>query len=280
MRVHRGALPDLVRTLVHAAQNIGRGISSGEGDRWTAAPSPIAKVDGRLLLCALADLPHALPAPLPDTHTIQGDVAYLLITSPPSDLDAAPVPSPVTPPPQSTADPARKSPTPDHPPHVLALPLAPGKRAQYAFQHRVLPRSTAFIVAHLARGRRVCVACASGRDIGPGVVLAALQRCFDDAGHCVAGGASESVPAGAWSAPPRVCVYPRACAEARRPASKRSVRTRLEWVVASRPAANPSRTTLKRVNDYLLSGAFVQRPNDTTSTPHVGVGIDSNDGDD
>jgi tRNA A64-2'-O-ribosylphosphate transferase len=35
--------------------------------------------------------------------------------------------------------------------------------------------------------------------------------------------------------------------------NKDSIRTRLEWIIASRPAANPSRTTLKRVNEFLLS---------------------------
>ena len=37
------------------------------------------------------------------------------------------------------------------------------------------------------------------------------------------------------------------------PAGKSSVRTRLEWIIASRPQVNPSRTILKRVNDFLFS---------------------------
>jgi tRNA A64-2'-O-ribosylphosphate transferase len=36
-------------------------------------------------------------------------------------------------------------------------------------------------------------------------------------------------------------------------ARKSSVRTRLEWIIASRAQVNPSRTILKRVNDFLLS---------------------------
>jgi hypothetical protein len=36
-------------------------------------------------------------------------------------------------------------------------------------------------------------------------------------------------------------------------ADKKSIRTRLEWIIASRPQANPSRATLKRVNEFLLS---------------------------
>jgi len=35
--------------------------------------------------------------------------------------------------------------------------------------------------------------------------------------------------------------------------AKDVLKTRLEWIIASCPQANPSRTTLKRVNDFLLS---------------------------
>ena len=35
--------------------------------------------------------------------------------------------------------------------------------------------------------------------------------------------------------------------------AKDVLKTRLQWVIASHPQANPSRTTLKRVNDFLLS---------------------------
>ena len=37
---------------------------------------------------------------------------------------------------------------------------------------------------------------------------------------------------------------------------KASIRTRLEWIIASRPEANPSRATLKRVNEFLLTAPF------------------------
>jgi hypothetical protein len=43
-------------------------------------------------------------------------------------------------------------------------------------------------------------------------------------------------------------------------ANKDSIRTRLEWIIASRPAANPSRTTCKRVNEFLLSAPELRAP--------------------
>lgn len=34
---------------------------------------------------------------------------------------------------------------------------------------------------------------------------------------------------------------------------KKSIRRRLEWIIESEPRVNPSRATLKRVNEYLLT---------------------------
>jgi hypothetical protein len=34
---------------------------------------------------------------------------------------------------------------------------------------------------------------------------------------------------------------------------KHTVRTRLHWIITSHPQANPSRSTLKRVNEFLMS---------------------------
>ncbi|KAI0292820.1 tRNA A64-2'-O-ribosylphosphate transferase [Russula brevipes] len=71
-----------------------------------------------------------------------------------------------------------------------------------------------FASLHLGLGRRICVA---GGDEGIGVLLVLLQLFFDDG------------------------------------AAGASVRTRLEWIIASRPEVNPTRAVLKRVNDFLLS---------------------------
>jgi tRNA A64-2'-O-ribosylphosphate transferase len=41
--------------------------------------------------------------------------------------------------------------------------------------------------------------------------------------------------------------------------TKQTIRTRLEWIIASCPRANPSRTTLKRVNELLLTEEHLRR---------------------
>ncbi|KAH9067745.1 initiator tRNA phosphoribosyl transferase [Lactarius vividus] len=108
---------------------------------------------------------------------------------------------------------------------VLHVRLPPGKRGKHVFLHEVLPCVTSFARTHLSLGRAICVA---GGDAGVGVALVLLQLFFDDAG----------MPRGALGDAAT---------------SKNSVRTRLEWVIASRPQTNPSRAILKRVNDFLLS---------------------------
>ena len=138
--------------------------------------------------------------------------------------------------------------------HVLRLRLAEGKKDQLHFLQHVLPVSISFIKARLAAGHVICVCCDSGRDASVGIVLAAIQLCFDDEGKLVEPGVSgtfsmfseiEAMVLTIW----RVASSP----------SKQSIRTRLQWIIASRPAANPSRVTLKRVNEFLLSSPAFRR---------------------
>ncbi|KAI0669614.1 initiator tRNA phosphoribosyl transferase [Trametes maxima] len=115
---------------------------------------------------------------------------------------------------------------------MLRLKLAEGKKEQIHFLQSILPDSTQFVRESLAEGHAVCICCDSGKDASVGVALAALQLFFDDQGklHLEEGGSG---------APASV--------------SKQSIRTRLQWIISSRPQANPSRATLKRVNEFLLS---------------------------
>ncbi|TBU21232.1 initiator tRNA phosphoribosyl transferase-domain-containing protein [Dichomitus squalens] len=78
------------------------------------------------------------------------------------------------------------------------------------------------------RGDTVCVCCDSGKDASVGIALAALQLFFDDQGQLLEHGAAASA------------------------ASKESIRTRLL-------EANPSRVTLKRVHEFLLSSPSYRR---------------------
>ncbi|KAA1476491.1 initiator tRNA phosphoribosyl transferase [Dentipellis sp. KUC8613] len=213
----RETLPSLVSEVVsqslHAVQR---------DKSWTTPPSPITKIANRMLLCRLSDLPATLPAPLPGDTSASTETAFILI-SPTADPDTeAETVSPI-PAPDEETNPA---------PRVLRLNLASGKKGQYQFLHGVLPQAMTFVKFHLTHARNICIACESGKDAGVGVALAALQVFFTDEGHY-----KLHLDAQQHSAL----------------VSKETIRTRLQWIIASRPQANPSRTTLKRVNDFLLS---------------------------
>ncbi|KAH8103965.1 initiator tRNA phosphoribosyl transferase [Cristinia sonorae] len=120
---------------------------------------------------------------------------------------------------------------------VLLLEMAEGKKGQTQFLHSVLPRSVEFIRKQLADGLHVCVGCHNGKDASVGVVLAALQLFFGDDG--VYRGSSSVVGAETLS--------------------KKSLNIRLQWIIADRPEANPSRVTLKRVNEFLLTDPALRR---------------------
>ncbi|KAK7052804.1 tRNA A64-2'-O-ribosylphosphate transferase [Paramarasmius palmivorus] len=111
---------------------------------------------------------------------------------------------------------------------ILRIFIPEGKKGQMHFLQVVLPRSMDFIQSCLSQGLPVCVACPTGNDLGVGIAVAALQKFFNSDGVFV-GAESAEVP------------------------DKSTIRTRLEWIISDRPEANPSRNTLKRVNEYLLS---------------------------
>ena len=78
----------------------------------------------------------------------------------------------------------------------LQVPVAEGKRDKVGLvQH--LPAALRFVAARLAKGDRVLVHCAQGRDRSVGVALAVLATCFDedlalDAERCAAVAAHRS----------------------------------------------------------------------------------------
>ncbi|KAN0081339.1 tRNA A64-2'-O-ribosylphosphate transferase [Tylopilus felleus] len=113
-------------------------------------------------------------------------------------------------------------------PRMLGIQTPEGKRGQHHFLTVVLPRAIPFIGHHL-QNATVCIACSSGTDVSVGVAVAALALFFRPDGSL-----SERT-------------------NAREDLTKDVLKTRLQWVIASCPQANPSRTTLKRVNDFLLS---------------------------
>jgi tRNA A64-2'-O-ribosylphosphate transferase len=204
-------------------------------------PTPVLKVRGRVLLCALVDLPRELPASVPSTCEPDNDgeieeTAFIVVNASnvtPGDTDKT---SPIEQPRSSDRETRANTELElggesEGTSRVLRMHLPLGKRGQHIFVHDILPRAVSFASSHLSLGRKLCVA---GGDEGIGVALVLLQLFFDDEGRSLRSGITP--PSGGAAG-----------------AGKSSVRTRLEWIIASRPQVNPSRTTLKRVNDFLLS---------------------------
>jgi tRNA A64-2'-O-ribosylphosphate transferase len=192
------------------------------GASWRVPPTPVQKVGGRVLLCALTDLPPDLAVDVPGTCGPEddGEIAFVVVYASddaPGDVD------------QSTLTDARSDETESEiASRVLRVRLPLGRCVRHIFVHEVLPRAVSFARSHFGLGRKICVA---GGDEGIGVALVLLQLFFDDDGGCLHDGTSKDVAA----------------------IGKNSVRMRLEWIIASQPQVNPTRAILKRVNDFLLS---------------------------
>jgi tRNA A64-2'-O-ribosylphosphate transferase len=203
---------------------------------WSVPPTPVLKVGGRVLFCTLEDLPRDLPVsssniPGPrEREDDEAEISFIIVGASDAATNDADKPVP------TEARPADREPQPGAA-QVLRLRVsaAAGRRGRHAFVHEVLPRAVSFAGLHLGLGRRICVA---GGDEGVGVLLVLLHLFFDDGG-----GRRISV-----GTPP-----PPGDGGAAAAAGKSSVRTRLEWIIASRPEVNPTRAVLKRVNDFLLS---------------------------
>ena len=180
-----------------------------------------------MLLCSLTDLPQDLPVGIPSTRGSEaddGETAFVVVCASGTSPDD-------TNQPQSTMAKACSDETGSEVASlVLRVHLPTGRRGRHMFMHHVLPRAVSFARSHLSLGRNLCVA---GGDEGIGVALVLLQLFFDDAGCLRIGNGTPTKDDSAIG--------------------KSSVRTRLQWIIASRPQVNPARAILKRVNDYLLS---------------------------
>ena len=204
---------------------------------WSAPPTPVLKVGGRVLLCTLADLPRELelPAGVSSTCELDNDeeTAFIVVHASSNVSHSADTDDETRPEEPRFQDGEETRPGAGlaalrESGRVLLMHLHSGRRAQHVFVHEVLPRAVSFASSHLSLGRKICVA---GGDESVGVALVLLQLFFDDEGGSLR---SDHTRSGAA-------------------AGKNSVRTRLEWIIASRPQVNPSRTVLKRVNNFLFS---------------------------
>ncbi|KAG6828845.1 hypothetical protein H0H92_006604 [Tricholoma furcatifolium] len=150
----------------------------------------------------------------------------------------------------------------------ITLPLAPRIKTHIATT--LLPRALPFIGAELVHSRAVCIICGNKEtaevgDEGVAVLLAALVVFFNVDGEStvtVTKSPQSSEAAlrdeGSVSGVDGVAETNH-LEEIRIPdgVDKTCIRTRLEWIIASRPAVNPSRATLKQLNEFFLSGNHI-----------------------
>ena len=142
-----------------------RETESAEPD-WTAAPKPVHSVLGRLLSGIISELPNP-PPPLLSTNSkgLARRLAYILIA--PHSPNKHPV--------EEGGDLACQN--------ILRMPLPTSVSAHSNyFLYNILPKAIPFIRKHLTAGEDVCVACPTGKDLGPGVIVTALSLFFGDDG--------------------------------------------------------------------------------------------------
>jgi len=256
----RSELPALIQKLVDADTKV----TDIGGRTPPSPPSPVAKVGGRLLICTLCDLSHLN---LEEEVAKDDETAYVLINhgDPRTDAsEAAPSQGPNNSPHIHQLDGEITTPSSRSPKIILYLThnFPSSKKGHFHFLSHILPASYAFIDAHLTRSEntRVCVACETGKDVSIGIVLAVLGGMFNDEGVFVGTSTSSGFRslislemAGLEDSGQRLCDEEMQLSVQREHVDKKSLRTRLEWIIASRPVANPARATLKRVNEFLIT---------------------------
>ncbi|KAI0825697.1 initiator tRNA phosphoribosyl transferase [Irpex lacteus] len=224
LQADRPGLSNLVAQLVSMES------SNAKRDYSSNSPSPIARVQGRVMIGLSSDLSANFATP---STSASCRTAYVAIsgdaTAQPQQASAA-----MTTDSTKISEAGTDTPESEEIATILTLHLLPGKRGQHQFLKSVLPQSLQFIDIQLARDSTsaICICCDTGKDASVGVALAALQLFFDDEGVYI----PDSERAGRRPKP-----------------DKNSISKRLQWIITSRPQANPSRATLKRVNEYLMT---------------------------
>ncbi|GLB37858.1 putative initiator tRNA phosphoribosyl transferase [Lyophyllum shimeji] len=240
----RSELPGVIRTIL--SSDCGDGTLTTDEHPLTerGGVTSIAKVGGRMKLCTFRELGRA---------RWDEDEAYVFLPATP---DSSHLPQD-----QEVTD-ARR----------LVLPLAP--RIKNHLTLTLLPRALPFIGEQLALGQNVYVVCggettneeAEVGDEGVAVLLTALVLFF-----CGEGVLRPPQFASPAELPETVLEMSEASTEMKEVEQRRGkvvippgidktcIRTRLEWIIACRPGVNPARATLKRVNEFLMSGEHGRR---------------------
>lgn len=149
-------------------QILRRGGSTEPG--WTSALKPVDFVKGRLLSAAIFELQNLPPPVSPATFGGTGRrIAYVLIA------------------PHSPNEPLVEE-EEIRCQNILRMPLPAAVSARSNFLlYDILPRAIPFIRKHLIAGGDICVACPTGKDLGPGVIVTALSLFFSDDGDLLCG---------------------------------------------------------------------------------------------
>jgi len=142
------------------------------GERGPAEPGqnfslkPVRSARGRLLSAVISELPDPLPRLSPTTSDgLAHRLAYVLIA--PYSPNKLPV--------EEDGDFACKDIL------QISLPAAVSAHSNFLL-YNILPRAILFVRKHLTAGEDVCVACPTGKDLGPGVIVTALSLFFSDNG--------------------------------------------------------------------------------------------------
>ncbi|KAF7782797.1 hypothetical protein Agabi119p4_2173 [Agaricus bisporus var. burnettii] len=218
-------LEGLIKQIVSSSSSINSTPSSFS--KLVSPPTPIKRINGRICLSSFE--PSNLPALLISlkSKVLQDPrVAYILLDFLPSsttNLPTATLPNIL---------------------HIHASPKSKSKPDAY-FSSHILPTAIPFIHSHLSlhpsNTINIIEGCnndpGSRLDISAGIVVTAIQLFFNEHGD--------------WSA--AVGNGSNSNSSEKTQIDKKSIRKRLEWIVESEPRVNPSRATLKRVNEYLLT---------------------------
>ena len=216
---------------------------------WTASLKPVHSVRGRLLSGVVSELPNPPPPLLSTTSKgLAHRLAYVLIA--PNFSNKLPV--------EEGGDLACQNIL------QMLLPTSVSAHSNYLL-YDILPEAIPFIREHLTAGGDVCVACPTGKDLGPGAIVAALSLFFGDNGDLLSDDDidNKGEPAG------KDCVGSRLNASPGPAISKSTIQKRLQWVISSNPGVNPSRNTLKRVNEFLMSHLHHPHYASPSSTPQT-----------
>ncbi|KZT61141.1 initiator tRNA phosphoribosyl transferase [Calocera cornea HHB12733] len=138
---------------------------------------------------------------------------------------------------------------------IFALPPT-FKHAQADFQMHIVPTVASLTEQALSFGKRVMLADDTPNcEWSAPLAVILLQMFFDDAGRCLPSTpTTEALGGASWNGDARP-VSPAFQMDV----DKQSLARRLQWIIQSRPSANPSRAQLKSINVLFMSGPHQRR---------------------